>query len=927
MEKENTTLKRKSSFLYGMLALNIVLMVVLIGSLVAYVSYNHKKMYQVSIQRVADSATFMAGQVENYVSNQNTIVKNCADYIQKQNLSENDAINYLAHWSGLYKEISLVNIKDYEGNVLEGNANYKKSFANSDWAKKFCDIYSSGKKEETNVHISEVFYLEDIEENAVVFYQPVKIENVDKMLFFTVPMSKFKENSKNWEDLEESFGIAIDEEGKILFGDISGKTEADSNNYFLYIENTVGRDARNTVWDSIHNTKEGDYVIRESDGSDWICIFTKIDGTNDWTYVYRVNKNELIKGNFDIKMVVAAFVLMVMWLLMDVVAYHGYSKKIGSVLGVVEQKNQELQVANQAKNIFISNISHEIRTPINAVLGMDEMIIRETDDDTIRRYAYDIKNAGKVLLGIINDILDYSKIDSGKMEIVNEEYAVASVVNDVYNMIEVKAKEKNLKLDMVINPQIPRILYGDELRLKQIIINLLSNAVKYTDKGTVTFSLDYENLENDEINLLVSVKDTGIGMKEEEVQRMFVAFERLDEKRNGNIEGTGLGITIVTRLLNQMGSKLSVESVYGDGSTFSFKLRQKVLDRASVGGIRTIRQQREEVKGNPEQDTILKASKAKILAVDDNQVNLTVVKGLLKRTGAQLDCATSGQECLDLCSKVKYDLILLDHRMPQMDGIETLKRLKEMPEFDKATPIIALTANVVSGAREMYISEGFTDFLAKPISGNKMERMIQHYLPKSCLDSEEDVASAISMESGIAACGSEKVYNQVARQFVELAADNIKEIQTLYEEQDVKNYTIKVHALKSSARFVGANQLSKEAASLEGSGNAGLWHEIEVGTDKLLQHYELTVANLRKMLNLDEVKQSKQNIDPEVLKSALTAIREFNGAFDFDSVDGVMKSLEQYDLPDDLKGDFEELKAAVYKVDQQAIEDIVKKHI
>lgn len=904
-----------------MLSLNVVLVVVLVSVFSLYVKSSRDNVLEVSVNRVADNAASIVGQMENYISNQADVVNTYGGYIEEQQLTYQDTIDYLKHWNSFYASVSVVNAGSYQGTTLEGDNIYEQSFANASWAKKVCDSCRYEAVDNTTVHMSDVFYMESGGENAVAFYQTVKIEGQQYVIFFIFPMSILQNCSNDWGEIDATNGIAIDMDGNVLFGDMPDSTEADQNNYYLFTENTIGRDVRNTVWNDVHNGTTGEFLFKDKSGEQWICVFRGIDGTNGWTYMYHIRRSD-VENSSSIRVVVVIFVLMMAWLLIDIAAYYIYNRKLRGVLRIVEEQNEDLKVANMAKNVFISNMSHEIRTPINAVLGMDEMIIRECDDDTIRSYAHDIRNAGKVLLGIINDVLDYSKIDSGKMEIVPVEYALSSVINDIFNMIDIRAREKHLKLDVIVNPQTPSVLYGDELRLKQIIINILTNAVKYTEKGGVVFTIDYENVGDEEIDLLVSVKDTGIGMKQEDIEKLSVAFERFDEKRNRHIEGTGLGMSIVTRLLEQMGSQLKVESVYGEGSTFSFALRQRVLDRAKIGGFNAIRQERDENKSGVEQESILSASKARILAVDDTQVNLTVVKGLLKRTGAQVDCAMSGQECLDMCEKTKYDLIFLDHRMPQMDGIETLKRLKELPNFDKTTPVIALTANVVSGAREMYISEGFTDFLAKPINGNRMERMLINYLPKSCQDSEEDVAAAISRESGIEACGSEKVYDQVTRQFVQLAPDNIREIRSLYDEQDVKNYTIKVHALKSSARFVGANQLSKEAASLEGSGNAGLWHEIEAGTDKLLAHYQLTVENLKKLIGVEEADDERPEIDPDILRSALSAIREFNGSFDFDSVDAVMKSLEQYRLPDDL--DFEGLKTAVYNVDQETIENIVK---
>ncbi|MBQ2117397.1 MAG: response regulator, partial [Lachnospiraceae bacterium] len=402
------------------------------------------------------------------------------------------------------------------------------------------------------------------------------------------------------------------------------------------------------------------------------------------------------------------------------------------IIKAVEEQNEKLKTSDKAKSVFISNMSHEIRTPINAVLGMNEMIIRETTDEKIRSYAYDIKNASKILLSIINDILDFSKIESGKMEIVPVEYDIVSLVNDVKNLISVKLKEKSLELILNISPDIPRKLYGDEIRITQILINLMTNAIKYTEKGTITLVMDSQKLSDDRIGLKVRVQDTGIGIRKEDMEKLFSEFQRLDERRNRNIEGTGLGMSIVLRLLEQMDSKLEVESIYGEGSTFYFTLPQRVVDATPIG--RFDDRHDENATRVQNSQNVLKASKAKILVVDDNRVNLKVVKALLKTTGIEIDLADSGKKCLEMLPQKPYHLVLLDHFMPNMDGIETLQKIREMGGFYSTLPVIALTANVVSGAKDNYVSLGFTDFLEKPINVDKMEDALRNYLPKECFD-------------------------------------------------------------------------------------------------------------------------------------------------------------------------------------------------
>ena len=396
-----------------------------------------------------------------------------------------------------------------------------------------------------------------------------------------------------------------------------------------------------------------------------------------------------------------------------------------NIIAAVEEQNQKLKDINQAKSVFISNMSHEIRTPINAVLGMDEMILRETTDEQIRNYAYDIKNAGRMLLSIINDILDYSKIEAGKMEILPDDMMLGNMLDDINRLIDIKAKEKDLDFIVDVSPELPSKVYGDELRIKQVIINILTNAVKYTPKGSVTFSVNGVQVADHKLALHVAVADTGIGMKQEDMKDLFSAFQRLDEKRNRNIEGTGLGMSIVVRLLEQMGTKLEVESVYGEGSVFSFTLELPVMDESPIGNIQTLHERRMKAELSVRKPY---AKGSRILIVDDNQINLAVLEGLMKDYEVELDCAISGKRALKMIRAKEYDLILLDHLMPEMDGIETLGHIRDMGGRYEKLPVVALTANVSGDSRRRYMQAGFSDFLEKPISVPDLERVLETFL-------------------------------------------------------------------------------------------------------------------------------------------------------------------------------------------------------
>ena len=390
---------------------------------------------------------------------------------------------------------------------------------------------------------------------------------------------------------------------------------------------------------------------------------------------------------------------------------------------------QVAEEASRAKSDFLASMSHEIRTPINAILGMDEMILREYDDPDLKQYALNIRNAGNTLLSIINDILDFSKIESGKMELIPVVYDISLVMYDLVSMMKPRAESKGLTFIANVNRNIPRGLYGDNIRLKQCILNLITNAVKYTPKGSVIVTADYLNTLDGYIDLRISVKDTGIGIKPEDIARMFSPFERVDEERNRTIEGTGLGISIVKRLLAMMGSELKVTSEYGKGSEFSFTVRQEVRDENPIGDYeKSYLHSLETAETYHEQFT---APEARILIVDDIEMNLTVATGLLKSTEIHIDTALSAKNALIHTEKKEYDVIFIDDRMPGMGGVEMLKELrsrKKNPNCDK--PCIVLTANAIAGAKESYMKAGFEDYLSKPIDAAELEKTLLRYLPK-----------------------------------------------------------------------------------------------------------------------------------------------------------------------------------------------------
>lgn len=399
----------------------------------------------------------------------------------------------------------------------------------------------------------------------------------------------------------------------------------------------------------------------------------------------------------------------------------------------LEKAKEEAERANSAKSKFLARMSHEMRTPINAILGMNELILRESEEKNTLKYASDVKGSSVVLLNIINEILDSAKVESGMMEIIEANYEQGSLLNDVYNMIKVKAKEKNLELIFDIDANVPRILYGDDKRIRQILLNLLSNAVKYTEKGSVTLKLTY-TLEGDNAILHYSIKDTGIGIRKEDIGKIYDEFQRIDIFRNRDVEGTGLGMPLVQQFLKLMGSELRINSKYEKGSEFSFDIVQKVVDTLPVGDFRTALQIVDSQKNHK---TAYIAPKVRILVVDDFEMNRKVFGGLLRRTQIQVFEAESGMTCLEMLKRESFDMVFLDHMMPEMDGIETLHRIRDFG-LCIGVPIIMLTANALVGDKEKYISEGFDDFLTKPIIPERLEQMVKKHLPSEAIIEVEE---------------------------------------------------------------------------------------------------------------------------------------------------------------------------------------------
>jgi len=531
-------------------------------------------------------------------------------------------------------------------------------------------------------------------------------------------------------------------------------------------------------------------------------------------------------------------------------------RSLDDLLKVVEAKCEEARHATRSKSDFLSSMSHEIRTPINAVLGMNEMILRESKDANVVEYATNISSSGKMLLSLVNDILDFSKIESGRMEIIPVEYQLSSVLNDLVNMIMPKAKEKELKLILDINKDIPNILYGDEVRIRQVVTNLLTNAVKYTDYGSVLLSTTFEKKGYKEIELKFSVKDTGRGIKGSDIESLFDEFQRIEEKKNRNIEGTGLGLTITKRFVDMMQGTLDVDSVYGGGSTFTVSIPQKVVKDVPMGDFNKQYVSGERAASHYHESFI--APDANILVVDDNVMNLKVAVGLLKQTQIRIDTATSGKECLEMLRKGNYNLLLLDHMMADMDGLATIRRIRA-EGLDKNVPIIALTANAVSGAREMYIDYGFADYLSKPIASRELEKILYTLLPKDLVINtksqvsetwyeQEYNSNIIDVRYGIKLCG-EDLYEDILSTYYGQGRDNIERLEELFADGRWAEYGILVHAIKSTSLNVGAKTFSEIAKEQEQRINNGDLGYVLSSFQEFIREYKKVLAEAKQILD------------------------------------------------------------------------------
>ena len=604
------------------------------------------------------------------------------------------------------------------------------------------------------------------------------------------------ENAKNevLETLEEGI-LVCDEDGQVLY----------SNERMREILNKKEITEISEVMQEMIPAEEGEFLVGD-------CYYSVTES--------EVYEGDRVKGKT--------------WCFIDMTATKERENQL-------RELHKEAMAANHAKSSFLANMSHEIRTPINTILGMDELILREAHNINVIEYAQNIKNEGKTLMSLINDLLDFSKIESGKMELAETEYAISSLLHDVVAMFSLKAEEKGLEFQIEVEDDIPSMLYGDEIRIKQILSNLLSNAVKYTERGSVGLFVEWTSKSESSALLTITVKDSGIGIREEDMEDIFDKFKRFDSVRNSKIEGTGLGMNITAQLLELMNGEIFVKSKYGVGSEFRIQIPQRIVDATPMGSYSYIRQMQVQ---NDRRETFT-APKAKVLVVDDNLMNRVVVKGLLKQTLLQIEEAESGEECLKKTMDTHYEVILMDHMMPGMDGVETLHRLREQKGVNKDTPVVVLTANAVVGVKDFYLDSGFDSYLSKPINGKLLEEVLLKYLPDELVIRREvpqginvigakqdgfrpeEIRNVLKTE-GIDLAGSlerldgqKEKYQSLAKQFAQVCEERLRLLHEYIRKEDVPAYVALLGQLKNDAELLGTLELAKLAQEQERLGKEG----------------------------------------------------------------------------------------------------------
>ena len=726
------------------IVINILIVGLILSIIAKYANDRAVESNQASIASFEKMTTTTEQIVANYLEDEQHLCDIWANYVNGSAkahtpMTADEAISYIRK-AKISPEISghLIFIDD---GSMEGISTTSSSTDPSNYSVNYSHIDIFEHQEDHSgggvVHLTRAYTNPLNGVQSIGFWNHIKVLDKKKggiremLMLRVVPVSRLEQKlvflKGEWEHVEISL---IDWNGNYM---IHGKSLKNSN-FFEYIKSYNPMSSQN-YREAVETIRAGigSMHIHNSKKEDCVIAYTPLSGLVSWFLVAYIPASQLtVNRSIDWLILGIVTIGLMVLLHFNLLLLQKYNRKL---IVTAEAANQ----ANEAKSYFLSTMSHDIRTPMNAIIGMNEMILRDSREEDVLMYAENIRTAGNTLLGIINDILDFSKIEAGKMEVMEVDYHVVSLLNDIVNMVQRKADEKHLTFQLDVDEKIPRFLHGDEIRIKQVITNLLSNAVKYTTEGSVVFSMRSSKCEEepDCVMLKVCVKDTGIGIRQEDLDRLFVAFERIDEHKNRNVEGTGLGMAIAQSFLHMMGSKIEVKSEYGKGSEFSFDLKQKVTSWEMLGefegAYKHFLLEREQYRVS------FVAPKARILVVDDNEMNLKVFVNLLRQTKIQIDTAESGDAAIALFKRNFYDVILLDHMMPDKDGIETIKEMKACTDTpNDRSPILCLTANAVSGMREMYLRAGFDDYLTKPIDTRRLEQMLLTYLSSDLIEKAEE---------------------------------------------------------------------------------------------------------------------------------------------------------------------------------------------